>query len=462
MEITYLGHQGWSFKHKEGIVLMDAIFHSIGNGAARLPVWPCRKIKLENLTNVKALIISHEHSDHFDLDTLVRYRFRCDVWIPYLSSSAMADTLKQLGYRVKRMQAFHSFKVGGITFTPLPMNHNKLEFDVYGMLAQDQSRNSFLTIIDAIPSQELDYWLKSNCPKRTLDNFTNNFIEPLPFLSNDHSDPNFSLSQITKELIGFVERFEPENCLITGQGWCYSDKDLNHLNNLFFNVNNRQLTEVAKKIFPHINWDWPAPGSTFILNRNKVTAGRSDIVKLERSPNRVYRNQKPKVYPVKPWSKTRNIPPEELSEVFDFISKAYGKVLEGHAPYFMKGLHYLIMHNIRETRPTLFVRIKNGSEKYDFQLHYGILEFDRVQISGNPFDEYVAGIEIWASDLKLLINAQEEAFLIYESSVIRWNHQPEILGYMYMAELFTWFAPRYRSKEYAIAYETTLNLRYES
>ena len=371
MEVTYLGHQGWAFNNAKGYVLMDAINEAIGNGENRLPVWPCRKLNFSEITPVKALIISHEHSDHFDLETLSKYPFRCNVWIPYLSSESMEATLKYLGYKVNRMQAFETFQIAGIKFTPLSMDFNKLEFDVYGMLVRTNKDTSFLTIIDAIPTSYLKDWLAINCPSRSLDNFTNNLLEPLPFLSDEHRDHRFSISSLTKELIHFTEQFEPDNCSITGQGWCYSGKSFKFLNHCFFKVSNEKMKMAGTEIFPHIKWSAPVPGDCYKLNKSKVTHKKKNLVITAKSPDRTYDFKSTYHHEIMPWSGLKKTGDSELKKVLDFIRKDYGPVLEGHAPILMKGLHSLIMKNDKIHIPKLFIRVKNLNMNYDFALHYG-------------------------------------------------------------------------------------------
>ena len=66
------------------------------------------------------------------------------------------------------------------------------------------------------------------------------------------------------------------------------------------------------------------------------------------------------------------------------------------------------------------------------------------------------GMEMWASDLLSLIDADEEAFLVYESSVRHWNNAPTLLSSAIPVEAFAWFAPRYRPREYLASYRRRL------
>jgi L-ascorbate metabolism protein UlaG (beta-lactamase superfamily) len=77
MKITLLGHQGWRFTNGGRSFLLDPILEEIGNGRERLPVWPARRLDLAKLGPIDAVVVSHEHNDHFSLDTLAALPATC-------------------------------------------------------------------------------------------------------------------------------------------------------------------------------------------------------------------------------------------------------------------------------------------------------------------------------------------------------------------------------------------------
>src|SRR5882757_5043476 len=186
MRITFLGHQGWQVENNKGrSFLLDPILEEIGNGAARLPVWPQRRLDFTKMAPIEAVIISHEHADHFSLETLNALPKRCPVYVSDLASFAMLSAIQDLGFLVQRFKPLETFAINGIKITALPALYNKLEPDVYALLLQDDSDASFLTAIDTVAHPDIFGWLAQHCPQRTLDNLTNNFVEPRQPLVND-------------------------------------------------------------------------------------------------------------------------------------------------------------------------------------------------------------------------------------------------------------------------------------
>ncbi|MFL6550760.1 MAG: MBL fold metallo-hydrolase, partial [Povalibacter sp.] len=218
MRITFLGHQGWHFEQEGRGFLLDPIQESMGNGATRLPVWPRRRLDFAKFEPLDAVLISHEHADHFSLETLAALPRRLRVFIPDLASSAMSAAITELGFRVERFGALKPFTISGIQITALPGLYNTLEPDTYALLMQDVSGASFLTTIDTVPHPDVCAWLAQHCPNRTLDNLTNNFVEPrAPLLAGTGTHVK-SRSIVAANMLEFVETFAPRRAVVSGQG----------------------------------------------------------------------------------------------------------------------------------------------------------------------------------------------------------------------------------------------------
>lgn len=453
MQLTFLGHQGWAFQTTTTFVLLDPLEQEMGNGARRLPVWPKRRVDLEALPPVSGLVISHEHSDHFDLSTLYRLPYRGVVYIPELASAAMRGALTDLGFTPREMKPFERFEIGGLRFTPLGLAANPLELEVQGLLVTDASDNqsSFLTLIDGVPDEGLFRWLASNCPKRSIDNFTNNFVEPRPQLSNINTPTELSYGKLVAELIQFVERFRPKRVLLSGQGWCYTAEQ-DYLNHELFAVDNDMLLRAGELLYPSIEWLHPAPGTTLSAS----TEGLSEAPFVRRSTQTQKKFNGARRGRVEPWSGARTLSVNKLESVLTFVRNEFGALVDLHSPRLMQGLHTLRLQQGSSLEPTLFLRVRNGSDIADYKFDPGLRKFVVVDCLGNPAAQYSVGCEVWATDLLSLIEGEEEAFFVYETAVRRWCHYPELLGEPVCIEIFSAFSPRYRSSQYLRAYRARL------
>lgn len=455
MRITFLGHQGWQFENNGRSFLLDPILEEIGNGANKLPIWPPRRLDFTRLEPLDAVIISHEHADHFSLETLVALPKRCRIYISDLSSLAMTAAIAQLGFHVERFSALQSFAISGIQITPLPGLYNTLEPDTHALLMQDASGASFLTTIDTVAHPDVAVWLASNCPQRTLDSLTNNFVESRQVLVHDGLACTKSRAVVAANAIEFVEKFRPRRAVVSGQGWSFKAGH-SHLNQSFFSVDNRWLTSAMRELAPHIEWFEGSPGMRFTLRGQECAIDQSATVTAQQqAPRREFKPASVRIpEPFAPWSGVAELPLDRLQQVQDFIREQFGGILGAYAPTLMERLYYLKFQQIAEITPTLALTLRNGAARYRFELDYGHLIFRPV--AAGAAKPAAVGFEIWASDLELLVGAEEEVFLLYESAVRPWSYVPDMVDESKLIECFMWFTPRFRPKEYLQFYRSQL------
>jgi hypothetical protein len=438
MRITFLGHQGWHCENSGRNFLLDPILEYIGNGASKLPIWPRRPLE--------AVIISHEHADHFSLETLAALPRRCTIYISDLSSLAMTTAIAELGFRVERFSALKSFAIAGVRITPLPGLYNTLEPDTYALLMQDASGASFLTAIDTIPHPDLFAWLAANCPQRTLDNLTNNFVEPRQPLVHDSSAFAKSRGIVAGAAIEFVQKFAPRRAVISGQGWGFDGAHAD-LDRSFFSVDNHWLTGAARELAPNVAWYEGTLGLRFTLLGMECTVDRAPTMSASGSVCRVFDvNAVRRDEPFPAWSGIAELPLDRVKTVQSFIVERLGQLIGAYAPKLMERLYYLKFYETREIEPTLAISLRNGNMRRAFELDFGHLVFREPPTSKTR--PPAVGFEMWASDLELLIGAEEEVFLIFESAVRLWSYVPSIIEEQSLIEAFMGFTPRFRPREY--------------
>ena len=453
MRITFLGHQGWRFERGGRTVLLDPIREEIGNGRVGLPVWPARRLDFRKLGPLDAVIVSHEHADHFSLDTLAALPARCPIYISDLSSAAMALAIAELGFPVTRFTALKSFSLGGLELTALPGLYNTLEPDTYGLLVRDGTGASFLTGIDTVPHPDVLAWLARHCPVRTLDNLTNNFVEPRQALVENSQAHARSRSVVAGNMLEFVQKFAPRRAVVSGQGWCFKEPKAK-LNHCFFSVDNQWLTATARELAPHVQWFHGSPGMRFELSGSELSVDRAPEIELGQSPSRQFDPLavlEPE--PFSAWSGTRALPQDRFRKVRDFIVGDFGRILGAHAPNLLQRLYYLKFQDLGAFASTLGIVVRNAGSRVAFELDYGQLAFAESAGAARPA---AVGIEVWASDLELLLGAEEDAFMVMESAVRTWSHAPALIDAPMLLEAFLWFTPRFRPAEFLQFYRSRI------
>lgn len=452
MRITFLGHQGWHIEHEGRGFLLDPILEEIGNGANRMPVWPPRRLDFARFEPLDAVIISHEHADHFSLQTLAALPRRCRIYVSDLSSHAMTAAIAHLGFKVERFSALQSFAISGVRVTPLPGLYNLLEPDTYALLMQDRSGASFLTAIDTVAHPDVFAWLAANCPERTLDNLTNNFVEPRQPLVDDPRACARSRAVVAGNALEFVQKFQPRRAVVSGQGWSFKGAAA-HLNHSFFSVDNAWLTRAMRELAPHVEWHQGSIGMRFTLRGIACTVDRSGLVAAQPTPSREFDPASVRTAdPFMPWSGLTLIPADRFAKVREFVCGQFGRILGAYAPKLMEQLYYLKCQQLGGVAPTLALSLRNGDKRFLFELDYGHLEFREVHAGALP---PALGLEIWSGDLEMLLAAEEEAFLVYESATRLWSHLPEVDPAL-LIECFMWFTPRFRGEEFLAYYRSQI------
>jgi len=454
MLVTFLGHQGWLIESKSRGFLLDPILEAIGNGADRMPVWSRRRLDFAKMGMLEAVIISHEHADHFSLETLNALPRHCKIYISDLSSGAMLQAIREFGFQVERYSAITPFMIADIRITALPGMYNTLEPDVYGLLMQDDSGASFLTSIDTVAHPDIFAWLQQHCPKRTLDNMTNNFLEPRQPLVDDPRSWEKSRTIVMGTTLEYVDKMKPSRVVISGQGWCF-ETDRDQYNHSFFSVDNHWLEEAAKALIPSVQWWRGEPGQRFTLEGMTVSVDTTSIcVSLPHTDRTFDANSVRTLVPFSPWTQEISISEQRLSEVQRFVTETFGAIVGGYSPKLMEGLYYLKFQDCGERPATMHLAVRNGTAKYIYELDYGLLQFRDVTSIAKA--EAVLGMEVWAADFELIISAAEEAFLVYESAIRIWSHMPDFIAANALIESFTWFTPRFRPVETLAFYRSQI------
>jgi hypothetical protein len=320
-------------------------------------------------------------------------------------------------------------------------------------LMRDASGASFLTAIDTVAHPDICAWLARHCPVRTLDNLTNNFVEPRQALIDDPQSHTKSRAVVAGNMIEFVQRFGPRRAVISGQGWSFAGAKAG-LNKGFFSVDNQWLARAAGELAPHVEWFEGIPGMRFTLRGGGLSVDESGAVPAITRSDRTFDPQSvrtPQAYA--PWTGVMEIPAARLARIGEFICERYGQILLAHAPRLAERLYYLKCQGAGDFSPALAITVRNAESYRIYELDYGHLLFRDVTSSAPPC---AVGFEIWASDFELLLGAAEEAFMVCESAVRTWSFVPEAIDAAMLSESFMWFTPRFRPEAFLAFYRSRI------
>ena len=448
MQITFLGHQGWAFGDQDGIVLLDPLLQSMSAGPVDLPVWPARRLEFSAMPKIAGLVISHEHPDHFDIETLINLPYRGDVWIPDLSTSALATCLRELGFTVRRYGPFQSFTPGaGVEFTPLAPDFFKTEVDVYGLLVRREEK-SFLTMIDTWPSPITFAWLEEHCPRRTLDNFTNNSVVRSRYLSVDRTEPaairEKAIASTLESAVTWVDGFSPTRVAISGQGWSFPAPHA-HFDLLTIASTHDDIAPPLRKQFPDVAWFIPLPGQSFDTATEEWSTEIASFVKPLPCAPRSFDPASVGVPEFRPWGDSKVMSERDRERVSTFIETDFGRRLAAHADGVIGGLYQLHALPDLELDARLFLRVRDGARWTDYAFDLSEYRFRPVDVDRNPVEGFAIGLDLWGTDLVTLLDGECVPWMVYDTAARFWNHLPEAFPPVMLFEVFDWFTPRFRT-----------------
>lgn len=121
LELTFLGHQSWHISDGDAVVLLDPILTpAFGAGALEFTIWPPRSVNVAAMPAPNAVILSHEHLDHFHLPSLNLLDRSVPIYTGTTTPAAVTDAISTLGFRVHRLDYTQPLRVGEMEIVLYP------------------------------------------------------------------------------------------------------------------------------------------------------------------------------------------------------------------------------------------------------------------------------------------------------------------------------------------------------
>ena len=100
--VTFLGHQGWLFRSDRACVAVDPLLceHFGAQHGLSYQVFPPRQLDLARFPALDAVVLTHEHDDHFDLPSLARLSRKIPIRVSAHSSCVAHRILREMGLQV--------------------------------------------------------------------------------------------------------------------------------------------------------------------------------------------------------------------------------------------------------------------------------------------------------------------------------------------------------------------------
>ncbi|WJY43270.1 MBL fold metallo-hydrolase (plasmid) [Streptomyces sp. P9-2B-2] len=122
LTLTFLGHQTWLVEGDGHWILVDPV---LGRGFGLSPelefrIWPPRTVETARMPQLDALVLTHEHLDHFHLPTLAALPKSLPVYTGPLLPAPVAEAIESLGFTVRRIDHTGVIQFGELTMRLYP------------------------------------------------------------------------------------------------------------------------------------------------------------------------------------------------------------------------------------------------------------------------------------------------------------------------------------------------------
>lgn len=438
LKATFLGHQGWLFRTSTTSVLVDPLLtERFGHGGALGRVFPPRRIDPAAFPPVDAVILTHEHDDHFDVPSLHRLDRRIPIHLSVRSSTSAHALLREMGFGVQPLLPEHEVSVGDLRLRTFVAEHGPEgsdEWDVFPFVLRDaEGHGSFVSTVDVGMPESLLERLPSLAPRPGLwavaNNTTSVAFQDLAEPSGGSDDTPVLARALHRRLVRLSNAWggAPGRTVVCGAGWSFPDERA-WIDAHAFPIDSSRLCQELAALEPGCSAEAPAPGTTYVMTGGPEIerAGEESFVAAlprERWPSRVYDPSAPRSRDYEPACGRRSLGTGQraalVERLGDYARYLYGRPLFRalcSLPLTIDGRACAWGLSLRDdAAPTCLLYDPTGCR---FVAHDG-LDAERKLLSG---------IECWGTDLLAFLNGElAPSGLCYAGRLRVWNHRPKRL-----------------------------------
>lgn len=159
MKITVIGHLSMLFEQGESSLLMDPLLvPTFGHDYSPMPVelYPPRSTDPKALQHASAVLVSHEHFDHFNLESLSLLPRSTPLLVGPTMLNCVVRAIESLGFEVCRLEFFEDYRIGELSIRLYPAAPDTAHWEkrVSQLLVSDTDGASVLVAVDALFGEE--------------------------------------------------------------------------------------------------------------------------------------------------------------------------------------------------------------------------------------------------------------------------------------------------------------------
>lgn len=227
------------------------------------------------------------------------------------------------------------------------------------------------------------------------------------------------------------------------------DGDRAWLNRRVFCVDPDQVVAAMTKLYPKEKFFAGVPGQTFVMKANKLAAVEQ-APWLAAQPHETWPSRAKAAVEVpdyEPATGRRALAEGELERLAAQLDELAGSLVGGGT---FRSLHSLLATECGDRLPTFAIVVRDGDRRHAFEYRATECRFvatDRADAA------YLAGIEVWASDLGAVLEGALGPIALTFGRSRLWNALPQRFSFEIFPELHRLSHPLRRPAAYTATYE---------
>jgi hypothetical protein len=463
---TFLGHQGWLVRSDRTCLLIDPLLREdFGDiHALSYRVFPPRTLSAAAFPPVDALLLSHEHDDHFDIPSLAALDRRIPVYLSSRSSSAARDILATMGFAVHPWHPGVGVRIGDLEALPFAGDHVAVncgdEWDTLPYLIRStEGHGSLFSMVDIPLTQRHVEWVAAQVARPGLVSWTNNTLDwgHMADYLRDRSDSTqqFFLAMGTGHKL-LTTLWGTPAAMVTCAGGFYFCGDKAWLNDRVFCVDTEAVCQMMAKVYKKEKFVAAVPGQTFVMRAGKLAAIEPSTAFLATAPRETWpargRTATGDVPDYAPATGRRELTDDELARLPARLDELAGSLVGGAL---FKSLFSLLASELPGRAPTFAFVVRTGpggEDRLGFEYAPTRCRFAPVPAGVDPRTAYLAGLECWGSDLLAVLDGALGPIALTYGRARLWNALPQRFHFDIFGELYRVSHPLRRPSEYATIY----------
>jgi hypothetical protein len=297
LAITFLGHQGWLFEAGGHAIVIDGLLgggFGTGAGVEGAALYPPRQLKPAHLPAIDAVLITHEHEDHFDVESLLQIDRNIPIYLSYRCSTAATRFLAELGFAVHALVPGKTLQCGPLEVLPLSqpigLDHPG-EWDTICLCVRDlRGHGSWCSTVDLRPDPTLLRELARRHLQPQIWTWPDNYMD-FGWIRGLPTDPQAAPSLID-ELAQAVTQLrsaqqDPKALVLVGNGYA-SQGNLSWLNSALFPRDPVADCAQVQVRQPGVLVRAPLPGDRMWLRHGTATLDRETHAAIEVLPQEAW------------------------------------------------------------------------------------------------------------------------------------------------------------------------------